>query len=261
MFIKSKRSTNNRTGEQRASGKFLCLFSHDKQVYGVVRHCRMRQLGHFMMGEVELGDQRISLSGTYGSDGLPRDLDEVQSWNRHLLTRMPESLEAQLWAGGGHNCAGSEAEAVHAWGLTLTKQPKASVKIGKTENGTAFDSCEVMLPNASNMGHSTYKASPGRMICFKNGDEKQYAIVLGRVIKHKDADNFLVCIMFGSSLSFMYEVWVDPADVEECRAIPTNLFSFLSKLTPEKVRENGEQLLKLAKRGSLSESYIKGEVI
>jgi len=177
MFLTSQRGCS-RDEEQSARGKFLALFGSSKEgLWGVVRSCSMHQSGHFMMGSVTLGDQTITVSGTYGGDGLPRDLSEVQPWNRGLLIRMPPELEVAFWAGGGHNSAGSEGPAVHAWGLTLKHKP-ATIATGKTQNGTAFDSRSVYLPKASTLGYGRSSAGPGCFVTQRRPDGLEHGAVL-----------------------------------------------------------------------------------
>lgn len=97
MFIANNRTWSTRTGEQRSSGAFLilCLGPGTGPWTGgnlraMVRHVRMHQSGHYMMGfpiirttywqapsEGKPGRTvparaKLHLSGTFGSDGLPK---------------------------------------------------------------------------------------------------------------------------------------------------------------------------------------------
>ena len=127
MFVTNKRRGYDRSGSQVASGEFLCIFSDVKapgdehlKLYAVVRSCSMSQFGHFMMGFVKIGGQRLTVSGTYGSDGLPMDLDKLTPENqRKYLTAVPKDLQDKFWAGGGHNSAGSEGPDMFEFGKTL----------------------------------------------------------------------------------------------------------------------------------------------
>lgn len=146
MFLKSRRWYAGT--EQRAAGRFLMIFSRpkSKELRVLVRRVEMRQCGHFMMSSVKVeclaakaaedtvsrfdkerhphfyrvgdGHYKISLSGTYGGDGLPIDSDYYPGlWERlHLL---PDILTNKFWAGGGHNSAGAEATYIHAWANEL----------------------------------------------------------------------------------------------------------------------------------------------
>jgi hypothetical protein len=143
VFIKSNLGYT-RDGEQRAAGPFLMLFGQKAggPVRALVRYTKMRQCGHFMMASCEIrspearaetctvsehtklqypdfwrvrdGLYRVSLSGTYGADGLTIDADQYPGlWER--LHPLPDELVAAFWQGGGHNSAGSEGPAIHRW--------------------------------------------------------------------------------------------------------------------------------------------------
>ena len=79
-----------------------------------VKYVHMHQCGAWMMGNTELGNHKVHLSGTYGDDGLPKTLPRPV-WERGVP--LPEDL-ALMWAkGGGHNCAGAEGPLIRAWAL------------------------------------------------------------------------------------------------------------------------------------------------
>ena len=135
MFIAKNKRGYTKDGEQWAHGYFLILMTPWQplrdpvtneyvplvrasvdRVRGLVRYVKMHQLGHFMMARTTIKGHKISLSGTYGSDGLLCDVPPPV-WE--MGTPIPPELY-QAWAtGGGHNSAGSEAEAMHRWGLSL----------------------------------------------------------------------------------------------------------------------------------------------
>jgi hypothetical protein len=77
-----------------------------------VRRVAMQQVGHFMMGECRLFGTTVTLSGSYGSDGLPKTLPRA-IWERGL--EVPQELRDAWNKGGGHNAAGNEAEAMAEW--------------------------------------------------------------------------------------------------------------------------------------------------
>jgi len=121
----------NRKGEQSASGLFLMVFGghefvldHDTgrhvpvrfPLMACVRKVRMTQFGHFMMGDTVVGKSRITVSGAYGADGLPMSLEKIGNWGEGLV-RLPAELEAEFWAGGGHNTAGSEVGKIREWAM------------------------------------------------------------------------------------------------------------------------------------------------
>ena len=129
MFIRSRRSYD-RDGAQKASGPFLMIFSLShitrkgedlRELRACIRHVRMHQCGHFMMGRAKIGPLSVTVSGTYGGDGLPRNPDPHPGlWER--LVPLPKELADKFWAGGGHNCAGSEGPDVHEWATQNEKQ-------------------------------------------------------------------------------------------------------------------------------------------
>lgn len=109
MFITQSRAGYLPSGEQYASGLFLMLFVNSnapqpnghKQIRALVRKVGLTQSGHFMMGRVTLMGHRFSLSGTYGSDGLPIEVTKYQatgkdSWGYGVNWRDVEMVPG-LW--------------------------------------------------------------------------------------------------------------------------------------------------------------------
>jgi hypothetical protein len=149
MFLTSSRGYT-RDGQQRASGKFLILFSHNQYkwaeqfpgvpflgreriLYAHVCHVAMKQLGHFMMGESRTlqvnkayGESppppnNLILSGTYGDDGLTCDYEDLTQESRAKLVLVPPELADLFWHGGGWNSAGSEAIPMRDWAIKTFK--------------------------------------------------------------------------------------------------------------------------------------------
>lgn len=86
----------------------------------IVRYVRMRQLGHFMMGSAKVGKHRLTLSGSYGSDGLPKTVcDEVYE----MGVEVPEDLREKWNTGGGWNSCGTEAPFMREWALKTFPTP------------------------------------------------------------------------------------------------------------------------------------------
>lgn len=83
-------------------------------VRALVRKVALRQLGHFMMGRVRIFGKTYSVSGAYGGDGLPMDIDK-EHWEKAVP--LPEELFNAWSKGGGHNSAGSEAPLMREWAL------------------------------------------------------------------------------------------------------------------------------------------------
>jgi hypothetical protein len=123
MYIKPVFTYYCGTEQRSRAGPFLLLIQPDKSTiadtctpsntYAVVRRVALRQLGHFMMGRANINGKWHSVSGAYGSDGLPMSIN--------TLPRDAKALPADLYdawkSGGGWNGAGSEAPAMRAWAL------------------------------------------------------------------------------------------------------------------------------------------------
>jgi hypothetical protein len=139
MFLTNRRSGFDRGGQQVASGLFFIMFSNpdrtkgQRELRGCVRFVSMEQLGHFMMGHVRIGGYSLTLSGSYGSDGLPFDLgryfvglvdgeakfadftpeQKAAIWEQ--LTPLPPELAETYWKSDGHNDAGTAGPALRKW--------------------------------------------------------------------------------------------------------------------------------------------------
>jgi hypothetical protein len=84
----------------------------------VVRHVAMKQLGHFMMGYARIKGVTITLSGSYGGDGLPTSVsDKVYESGVEL----PQYLYGAWAKGDGWNSAGAEAPLMREWALANLK--------------------------------------------------------------------------------------------------------------------------------------------
>lgn len=143
MFIKNCTSGYREPdGSQYAHGWFLVIAADPTvpssqstpELRAFVRYCRMEQLGCWMMGDVAFEGFSLCVSGTYGNDGLPMRLsyhfpepppdgkrksvdftpDELKVlWDK--MVPMPAALQAEFWAGGGHNSAGPEGPSMNKW--------------------------------------------------------------------------------------------------------------------------------------------------
>lgn len=129
MFLTNKRSGYDRHDQAYSSGKFLLWMQPDdewarhrtlgrEKIRCLVRNCTLRQLGHWMMGMVRIKGKSITVSGAYGSDGLPKSVPR-EIWE--LGTELPQDLYDKWAKGGGWNSAGSEAEAVRNWARATFK--------------------------------------------------------------------------------------------------------------------------------------------
>lgn len=138
MLLKTNRFRSGYTsqGEQRAKDLFLAVFSGEENypdphpqtgrqlpaLYAAVRKVELRSWGHWMMGSLRLAGADLTVSGSYGGDGLPRDLLTLSEAQRALLTPVPFDLAITFWSGGGWNSAGKEAEAMREWARANLKQ-------------------------------------------------------------------------------------------------------------------------------------------
>lgn len=132
MFLTTKRAGYNRDGEQFHQGLFLILFTppgdggNSSELRACVRFAKMTQLGHFMMASVAIAGHRITLSGSYGGDGLPRDCPDVAMWDQ--LTPVPRELRDAWAKGDGWNSAGSEAPAMRQWASDNLAKLRAPIR-------------------------------------------------------------------------------------------------------------------------------------
>lgn len=100
-------------GVLRAPFLLLLRKPDDPALYACVRRVALRQFGHWMMGSANINGHWHTVSGAYGSDGLPMDVDKLP---RDAVQVPPELHEA--WnKGGGWNSAGSEAPAMREWAM------------------------------------------------------------------------------------------------------------------------------------------------
>jgi hypothetical protein len=113
-----------RNGQQVAlRGPFLVMLQPDTgdtsadcaaPIRCVVRKVALSQLGHFMVGRANIGGRWISVSGSYGHDGLPLPVPPAVYLRGVIL---PDNLRDAWDKGGGWNGAGAEAEAIRSWAL------------------------------------------------------------------------------------------------------------------------------------------------
>lgn len=95
----------------------------DRKLYACVRHVSLRQSGAWMMGSARIAGQSVTLSGSYGDDGLPCDYEKLTPAARAKLTEVPAAITQQFWHPEfqGHNSAGSEDLIMRQWVLETFK--------------------------------------------------------------------------------------------------------------------------------------------
>ena len=119
MFIAKVHTYYAGTEQHTTRGNFLLLLRRKDEpcnaanTFAVVRKVALRQLGHFMMGRANLNGKWRSVSGAYGCDGLPMDVEQLPSDAKPL----PKELYDAWSKGGGWNSAGNEATAMCEWAL------------------------------------------------------------------------------------------------------------------------------------------------
>lgn len=89
-------------------------YVYHKEIRAIVRRVALHQCGHFMMGSARAFGHRIPISGTYGSDGLPRTVPDAVF---EKAIPIPTELHERWNNGGGWNGAGSEAPSMVEWAL------------------------------------------------------------------------------------------------------------------------------------------------
>lgn len=113
MYLRPTLTYYEGTEQRTTRAPFLLLLQVNDQpgLYAVVRKVALRQFGNFMMGRVNLNGKWETVSGAYGSDGLPK-----------TVAKLPKDAKPvpgwlyDLWAnGGGHNGPGTEVDAMRRW--------------------------------------------------------------------------------------------------------------------------------------------------
>ena len=120
MYIERNGSYYTNGGQHARRARFLLLMQSKQEpnapMRGIVRKVALQQFGHFMMGTARIKGHSITVSGSYGGDGLPV---RVPHECFLLGTEVPPDLFDAWNYGGGWNSAGSEAPAMRKWALSL----------------------------------------------------------------------------------------------------------------------------------------------
>lgn len=125
MYLKPTTSGYS-AGGQTAGRQFFLILIQEKDkpcsqenTRAIVRKVALRQCGHFMMGIARVKGERLTISGSYGSDGLPITVS-ANVFKEGI--QLPAELYEAWSKGGGWNGIGSEGTAVRAWALANLKQ-------------------------------------------------------------------------------------------------------------------------------------------
>ena len=129
MFYRNSARGCDCHGQQWTKGRFLLLFSIPSKtgigsigLAGCARSVKLTQTGHFMMGHTSLSGGLITLSGPYGGDSLPRDIDALPQLVRDSLVRLPDELY-QAWNNDADHL-------IQQWAV---KNEKALAKAGRVK--------------------------------------------------------------------------------------------------------------------------------
>ena len=108
-------------GECADRGERMRRETGPSNTYACVRKVALQQCGHFMMGRVNLCGTWHTVSGGYGNDGLPMDIEKLPK-DAKLL---PAELYKAWKHGKGWNGPGNEARALRQWARETFCAPRA----------------------------------------------------------------------------------------------------------------------------------------
>jgi hypothetical protein len=93
-----------------------------------------------------------------------------------------------------------------------------------------IDATPIRCPNACTTGYYRTVAIPGDLIVYNEGNGRQCsARVLGRVSSNDGkVKGFALVMALSDDCAHLYERWVDPADIDIVRTVPTALLQFFS---------------------------------
>lgn len=120
MYIKPTVSGYLSDGTQVARRQlFLILVQPEggtgkEPIRALVRKVALEQCGHFMMGKARAFGYSIRICGSYGNNGLPRDVPQKVYDKAYPI---PDDLYDAWRTGGGWNSCGSEATMFRDWAL------------------------------------------------------------------------------------------------------------------------------------------------
>ena len=119
MYLTEARGYITKTGNQCVyRAPFLMLIQSKDRDLGpdnfraLVRQVALQQCGHWMMGCARVKNRTLTVSGTYGSDGLPMTVDEEIF---EMGTPVPRELYDKWANGKGWNGPGAEGKEMREW--------------------------------------------------------------------------------------------------------------------------------------------------
>jgi hypothetical protein len=125
MYIEPTRRYYKGTEQCIAQARFLLLvqpegYEHrNEPIRALVRKVALHQCGHFMMGKARTFGHSITVSGSYGGDGLPCNVP-MEVYEKAV--DVPQELIEAWDKGGGWNSCGSEAPLMRDWALKTFKE-------------------------------------------------------------------------------------------------------------------------------------------
>lgn len=136
MYIQPTRTYYQGTELCASRGLFLIL-CHPKlpgykhadyftETRALVRKVALRQCGHWMMGTARAYGHSLTLSGSYGADGLILEVPQ-EVYDRAFP--VPRELMEAANNGGGWNSAGSKADLFRKWALNHLPELTGKVKV------------------------------------------------------------------------------------------------------------------------------------
>lgn len=118
MYILPTRQYYDSSGQQHAGRQWFLILvqTNDRinDIRAIVRKVALSQFGHWMMGTARAFNHSITISGSYGSDGLPKTVDK-EVYDRAVP--LPQYLYDAWNNGGGWNSAGKEAPLMRQWAI------------------------------------------------------------------------------------------------------------------------------------------------
>ena len=122
MYITHEGHTYYAGSEQRhTKAPFLIIVQHKNKPLGsdnfraLVRKVALRQFGHWMMGNAKVKGHSITLSGSYGGDGLPVTIEHDEIYD--VAIPIPRELYNKWNNGKGWNSCGNEASDMKEWAV------------------------------------------------------------------------------------------------------------------------------------------------
>jgi hypothetical protein len=117
MFLYVTSGGYDRHGQQKTAGAFLWVVLAPgfdfRKARAFVRHVKLEQCGHWMMGEIKVGKHTQTISGAYGADGLPDDASQ-HVWEQ-AVPIPAEIMETWAKSTSGHNGPGDEYHPIRRW--------------------------------------------------------------------------------------------------------------------------------------------------